>query len=153
MNTATGEISVETNGWDVYDPEITVDTETGEITYDPEYDDWYESVDPAGLLDSYAVAGDTVVGKWPMVGPTPGQTEHYTIEPIVIENRGTITAPFWQFVANWIEPTTSQRVTSIVPPPGPPTENWTIITNQQVVSASLYNSCLLYTSPSPRDRS
>jgi hypothetical protein len=101
-----------------WDPDITIDNTTGELTYNPEYIPWVDSVRGTSVLNGITWGDTHVELVWQVIGPNPGVIYQYAVIPITIENASVGTAPNWRFVRNDWTSTTSHRVTGVAAPPG-----------------------------------
>jgi hypothetical protein len=100
-----------------WDPDITIDATTGELTYNPEYNDWVDST-CTGVLNGITWGDTHVELWWQVIGPSPAEVYEYKVLPITIENiaGGNAINPQWRFVRNNWSYTTARRVTSVAPP-------------------------------------
>jgi len=84
LDAITGEEWVEADS-DVWDPEIEEDEETGEITYNPEYDDWADGWEADNYIGG-AEYLDMHYG-WFRAEVIPGAPYYYRVRPLIKRQR------------------------------------------------------------------
>ncbi len=136
----TGQIIV-FRAFAVWDPDITIDGTTGEITYNPEYNAFVDSVRGANVLNGITWADTHVAMVWQVIGPFPTVVYEYNVLPITIENATASAVANWRFVRNDFTFTSTRRVTGVgapAPSTAQPADGQVVTADASGISVQMY---------------